>query len=167
MGDCVRATRSIGASAEAIFAIIAEPTHHASIDGTGWVLDAQDHQPLTTVGQIFRVSMYHPNHPDGKYEMANVVLVFDPPWSISWKPGYETGDGTLGFGGWTWRYDLEPPGQERTQVTLTYDWSAVAEDVRRRIGFPPFPTDHLDNSLTHLDQLVTAPRRPRPNTATG
>jgi hypothetical protein len=30
-------------------------------------------------GQIFRMSMYHPNHRDGNYQTANRVQVFDPP----------------------------------------------------------------------------------------
>ena len=34
------------------------------------------------------MDMYHENHPDGGYEMANQVLAFDPPRVISWKPGY-------------------------------------------------------------------------------
>jgi hypothetical protein len=29
------------------------------------------------------------------------------------------------FGGWFWRYDLTPLGPSETEVTLTYDWSAV------------------------------------------
>ena len=54
--------------------------------------------------------MYHPNHPDGNYQMANQVQVFDPPNAISWKPGQDTDDGSLTFGGWVWRYDLTPVG---------------------------------------------------------
>ena len=29
--------------------------------GTGWVQEAVDRAPLTEVGQIFRIGMYHPN----------------------------------------------------------------------------------------------------------
>lgn len=43
----------------------------------------------------------HPGHPDGNYEMANLVEVFEHPAAIGWKPGYDTGNGKLGFGGWT------------------------------------------------------------------
>lgn len=100
--------------------------------------------------------MYHPNHPDGDYQMHNLVEVFDPPRTIAWKPGYDTGDGTLGFGGWIWRYDLVPSGPSLTSVTLAYDWSAVSDPIRNRIGFPPFPPAHLSNSLAHLAELVTA-----------
>jgi hypothetical protein len=82
--------------------------------------------------------------------------VFDPPSAISWDPGYDAGDGTLGFGGWTWRYDLTPAGPSNTTVTLSYDWSAVPDPIREHIGFPPFPPDHLANSLAHLADLVTS-----------
>jgi hypothetical protein len=78
-----------------------------------------------------------------------------PPSTISWEPGYDAGDGTLRFGGWTWRYDLTPVGPANTTVTLSYDWSAVPDSLREHIGFPPFPPEHLDNSLAHLAELVT------------
>jgi hypothetical protein len=102
------------------------------------------------------MSMYHVNHPDGRYETANRVQLFEPPRTISWQTGYDAGDGTLRFGGWTWRYDLTPAGPSTTTVTLTYDWSAVDETTRERIGFPPFPPEHLGNSLAHLADLVAA-----------
>src|SRR5262245_14017674 len=105
--SCVSATTVVNAPAEAIFAVLIDPAKHAAIDGTGWVDDTVDSQPLTAAGQIFRMSMYHPNHPDGNYETANRVQVFDPPRTIAWETGYDAGDGTLRFGGWIWRYDLE------------------------------------------------------------
>ena len=153
--DQVNATTVIDAPAEAIFAVLADPAKHAAIDGTGWVREPLGSNPLTAAGQIFRMAMYHPAHPDGSYQMANRVQVFDPPNTISWEPGYDAGDGTLGFGGWTWRYDLAPAGPEKTSVTLSYDWSAVPDSIREHIGFPPFPPDHLGNSLAHLAELVT------------
>ena len=152
--ECVRATLVMGASAEAIFTVLADPEKHAAIDGTGWVRASLDRTPLTAAGQIFRMSMYHPNHPDGRYEIANKVEAFDPPRTISWNPGYDAGDGTLGFGGWNWQYDLAPAGASDTAVTLSYDWSAVPGPIRARIGFPPFPPEHLSNSLAHLAELV-------------
>jgi hypothetical protein len=98
--------------------------------------------------------MYHENHPDGDYQMVNQVRAFDPPHAISWAPGQDADDGTLSFGGWTWRYDLAPDGPSQTKVTLTYDWSAVPDSIREYIQFPPFPPEHLDNSLSHLAQLA-------------
>ena len=153
----VSATTTISASAETVFAVLADPSRHAAVDGTGRVRDSLDGQRLTGSGQIFRVAMYHENHPDGSYEMCNLVLAFDPPRVISWKPGYmsqETGE--LEFGGWIWRYDLASLGPSETEVTLTYDWSAVPQSIREHIQFPPFPADHLDNSLSHLAAIVAS-----------
>ncbi|MGE3273146.1 MAG: SRPBCC family protein [Chloroflexota bacterium] len=153
--DNVSATRVIKAPAEAIFAVLIDPARHAAIDGTGWVSASVDSSPLTSVGQIFRMSMYHPQHPDGNYQTANRILAFNPPRTIAWETGYDPGDGALRFGGWFWRYDLTPDGPTTTAVTLTYDWSAASESVREIVGFPPFPPEHLDSSLAHLAELVT------------
>src|SRR5688572_370730 len=154
--ESVSATTIIDAPAGVIFRVLADPAKHAAIDGTGWVREPLDSQLLTAAGQIFRMAMYHENHPDGSYQMANRVQVFDPPSAISWKPGSDAGDGSLRFGGWTWRYDLARAGPDKTKVTLTYDWSAVADSVREHIQFPPFRPDHLGNSLAHLAELATS-----------
>jgi Polyketide cyclase / dehydrase and lipid transport len=154
--DNLTVTATIDAPAPDVFAVLADPSTHADIDGTGWVREPVDGGPLDHVGQVFRMGMYHENHPDKHYEMANQVEILDAPSAISWKPGQISSDtGELSFGGWTWRYDLVPAGPEATAVTLTYDWSAVAADVRREIQFPPFDKQHLDNSLEHLAQLAT------------
>jgi hypothetical protein len=149
------ATTIINASAEVIFVVLADPAKHAAIDGTGWVREPLDSKPLTAVGQVFRMAMYHPNHPDGNYQMANRVQIFDPPSAIAWEPGQDNDGGGLRFGGWVWRYDLTPAGPSDTKVTLSYDWSAVPDLLRQHIGFPPFPADHLGNSLAHLAELVS------------
>jgi uncharacterized protein YndB with AHSA1/START domain len=151
--ECVSATTTISAPAEVVFGLLADPTSHASIDGTGWVVGSLAAEHLTEVGQVFRMSMYHPDHPDGGYEIHNQVQMLDRPRTIAWKPGYDTGDGSLGFGGWIWRYDLSPAGPHSTTVTLSYDWSAVPDSVRDYLSFPPFPPDHLSNSLAHLADL--------------
>jgi uncharacterized protein YndB with AHSA1/START domain len=153
--ETVSATTIINAPVEAIFAVLADPARHAAIDGTGWVCESLDSQLLTAAGQVFRMAMYHAGHPDGSYQMANRVQVFDPPRAISWLPGQDSGDGGLRFGGWVWRYDLAPAAPSGTTVTLSYDWSAVSDFLRQHIGFPPFPPDHLANSLAHLAELVT------------
>ena len=156
--ETLTATLTVDAPAEAVFAVLADPRTHADIDGTGWVRDSLDGQALAGCGQVFRMGMYHANHPDGHYEMANEVVVFDRPQAIAWKPGQDVkGDGALQFGGWVWRYDLVPDGDARTRVTLTYDWSAVGASLREFIGFPPFDRGHLVHSLEHL-AAITADR---------
>jgi hypothetical protein len=151
----VSATLTVAAPATRVFAVLADPTTHAAIDGTGWVQEAADPAPLTEAGQIFRMDMYHPGHPDGDYQTASKVQVLDPPRAIGWLTGTEKDDGHLEFGGWIWRYDLAPRGPSETEVTLTYDWSAVPQFIRERgIQFPPFGPEHLTNSLHHLAELA-------------
>lgn len=152
--DTMTAAVTIDAPADAVFAVLADPSAHEKIDGTGWVREALDGDRLTGEGQVFRVAMFHPNHPDGHYEMANRVVAFAPPRTIAWEPGQRDADsGDLSFGGWIWRYDLTPSAPSRTDVTLTYDWSAVPPALREHISFPPFGKEHLERSLRHLAAL--------------
>jgi len=151
----VSATLTFAVPAARVFEVLADPTTHSSIDGTGWVQEAADRAPLTAVGQLFRMEMYHANHPEGDYRVINKVQVFEPQRVIGWLTGQEKGDGQLEFGGWIWRYDLAPLGPSETEVKLTYDWSAVPQYIRDRgIQFPPFGPDHLINSLRHLAELA-------------
>src|SRR3954453_3377791 len=127
----VHASTTIEAAPDAVFAVVADPSAHADIDGTGWVRASLDGDRITAAGQVFRMAMYHPNHPDKDYRIANLVEVFDEPRAIAWKPGTESPEtGALDFGEWRWRYDLAPTGPAQTKVTLTYDWSAVPAEIR-------------------------------------
>jgi hypothetical protein len=156
----VRTTLAVAAPIARVFAVLADPTYHASIDRTGRVQEPLDRAPLTEVGQVFRMDMYHPDHPDGDYQTANQVHVFDPPRAIGWRTGYDPeGNGLLEFGGWFWRYDLAPLGSSETEVTLTYDWSAVPQSIREYIHFPPFGPEHFANSLHHLAELAAPTSR--------
>ena len=151
----VSATLTVAVPAATVFAVLADPATHAAIDGTGWVQEAVDRAPLTEVGQIFRMDMYHAGHPDGDYQVVNQVQVLDPPRAIGWLTGQQKDDGHLELGGWIWRYDLAPLGPSETEVTLSYDWSAVPQFIRERgIHFPPFGPEHLTNSLRHLAGLA-------------
>ena len=157
----VSATLTVAVPAARVFAMLADPTTHSAIDGTGWVQESVDRAPLTEVGQIFRMDMYHAGHPNGDYQTVNKVQVLDPPRAIGWLTGHDPkGDGHLEFGGWIWRYDLAPLGPSETEVTLTYDWSAVPQFIRDRgIKFPPFGPEHLTNSLHHLAELAAPTSR--------
>ena len=62
--------------------------------------------------------------------MHNLVVDFEQDRAIAWRPGFveDASTGELGFGGWTWRYDLTSYGADACRVTHTYDWSAVGPE---------------------------------------
>jgi hypothetical protein len=61
--ESVSATLSVAVPAARVFAVLADPTTHCAIDGTGWVQEAVDRVPLAEMGQIFRMDVYHPPTP--------------------------------------------------------------------------------------------------------
>jgi hypothetical protein len=50
----VQASTTIEAPAEAVFAVLADPSAHADIDGTGWVRGSLDGDRITAAGQVVR-----------------------------------------------------------------------------------------------------------------
>lgn len=170
------ASRTVDAAPQQVFALLADPARHHETEPTDWVRGSleEDPAPLTEVGQVFGIEMFHENA-HGRYDVHNRVIAFAQDRTIAWEPGQYSPDGELGTGGWTWRYDLAPadgaaadgtvPGgagsrsayggaRTGTGVTLTYDWSAVPAPVRQSFGIPPFPPSFLDESLAALDRAL-------------
>lgn len=147
-------TRTIAATPEQIFAVLADPSRHCNAEPTDWVRDAVDTAPITGTGQIFAMNMFL-IHRGGHYVTHNLVNVFDKDRAIGWMPGQLDDAGNPELGGWFWRYDLVPDG-DRTDVTLTYDWSATQQDFRESVGgMPVFGADYLVESLATLERCVT------------
>lgn len=147
-------THVIEATPTQIFAVLADPARHQETEPGDWVRGSIETEPLTEVGQIFGMNMYHERR-GGGYQMWNKVTVLEPDRSIAWAPGMKDEAGDVTPGGHVWRYDLEPNGTA-TRVTLTYDWSGMPVQLREQIGgMPPFPAEFLDESLASLEQAVT------------
>jgi Polyketide cyclase / dehydrase and lipid transport len=147
-------TRTIAATPEEIFAVLADPSRHQNTEPGDWVRDAVDTAPITGTGQIFAMNMYL-TQAGGDYVTYNLVTVFDKDRAIGWMPGQLDNAGNHAPGGWSWRYDLTRNG-DRTDVTLTYDWSATPQDFRDQIGgMPAFPENYLAESLATLERSVT------------
>ncbi|MGW9169769.1 ATPase, partial [Agromyces sp. NPDC055657] len=84
----------------------------------------------------------------------NLVTVFDKDRTIAWLPGQLDDTGQIAPGGWSWRYDLAPNG-DQTDVTITYDWTDTPQSFRDQIGgMPPFDSDFLAESLAALDRAA-------------
>lgn len=153
--ECFVVTRAIAATPAEIFAVLADPSRHCNTEPTDWVRDAVDTAPITGAGQMFAMNMYL-TQAGGDYVTHNLVNVFEKDRAIGWMPGQLDDGGNHAAGGWFWRYDLAPNG-DQTDVTLTYDWSGTSREFRERVGeLPIFGEDYLDTSLATLARCVAS-----------
>ncbi|MGO9157925.1 SRPBCC family protein [Mycobacterium sp.] len=148
-------TRTIAATPAEIFAFLADPSHHQDTEPGDWVRESVDNAPVTGTGQMFAMNMFL-EQAGGDYVTHNLVNVYEKDRAIGWIPGQLDDAGQHSPGGWFWRYDLAPNG-DRTDVTLTYDWSGTPQSFRDRVGgMPLFPEDYLAASLATLERTVTS-----------
>ncbi|MGV9797740.1 ATPase [Mycobacterium sp. NPDC003449] len=146
-------TRTIAARPGEVFAVLADPARHQDTEPGDWVRDAVEPRPITGAGQMFAINMFL-EQAGGHYVMHNLVTEFDKDRTIAWLPGQLDESGSHAPGGWWWRYDLAPNGED-TDVTLTYDWTDTPQSFADQIGgMPPFPEQYLANSLASLDNSM-------------
>ncbi len=104
--------RVIPASADRIFAILADPARHSEIDGSGTVRGVKTPAQQLALGSTFGMSMKL----GVPYSMVSTVIEFEPDRRIAWQtrpPGRIPGKLA---GGRIWRYELEPtPGGTRVR----------------------------------------------------
>ncbi len=101
-------TRTIPAPAAAIFDLLADPSRHGLIDGSGSVRGPLDDAPARlTPGAKFGMSMKL----GAPYRIQNTVVEFEEGRRIAWRH----------FGRHVWRYLLEPIDEQSTRVTEQFD----------------------------------------------
>lgn len=104
----VSATRTVAAPAQDIFDLLATPSRHSEIDGSGSVRGVQPRTPeRLSLGAKFGMEM----RIGLPYKILNEVVEFDEPTRIAWRH----------FGGHVWRYLLEPVDDQHTRVTEQFD----------------------------------------------
>ena len=115
--DQVSAERVIAAPASAIFDLIADPSRHREIDGSGTVRDAKAGSERLQLGSRFGMSMKM----GLPYSMVSTVIEFEEDRLLAWQT---RGPGPVGglVGGRIWRYELEPV-DGGTRVRETWDIS--------------------------------------------
>ena len=117
-GTSVSVDRVIRAPASTIFDVVADPSRHPEIDGSGALVKPKGAVPQRlTMGSTFGMSMKL----GVPYSMANTVIEFEPDRRIAWQTVLA---GPLGrfIGGRIWRYELEEV-DGATLVTETWDIS--------------------------------------------
>ena len=99
--------RVIPAPATAIFDLLADPTRHREMDGSGTVREASEGSRHLALGDKFAMSMKK----GFGYTMENTVVEFEEARRIAW----------CHFNRHRWRYELEPVSEGSTLVTETFD----------------------------------------------
>lgn len=137
----VSATRVIQADPQALFDVIADPSLHHVIDGSGSVQGVRGGARKLALGDRFstKMRMVVP------YLMSNKVVEYEEGRRIAWSH----------VGGWRWRYELEPV-DGGTSVTETFDWSTA------RPGAGVYASKWskknraaMESTLARLDAFVT------------
>lgn len=126
----VEVSRRIGASAAAVFDILASPHRHSEFDGSDMLRGAVVDRPISGVGETFTIKMHRLGR---DYEMINHVVAFEPNQLIAWEPSpgdIETAGGDparVGVpSGYCWGYQLTPDGANVTVVTEFFDCGSEA-----------------------------------------
>ena len=148
--DRTSVERVIAAPAAEIFALLADPSRHRDIDGSGTVREALDGPSRLAEGDTFGMSM----RAGFGYTMVNEVLELVPDRLISWQARPVQPSLQRFVGGRIWRYELEPvEGGTRVRET----WDISQEHFKPKV-WPLLPLTKVTmrRTLANLDALVTA-----------
>jgi Polyketide cyclase / dehydrase and lipid transport len=153
MGESVISVeRVIRAPAPSIFAIVADASRHAEIDGSGSVKGTKDDAPeRLELGSTFGMSM----RIGVPYTMKNTVIEFEQDKRIAWQTVLA---GPLGrfFGGRIWRYELEAT-PEGTKVTESWDITRDKQQFLLKRGPVGTQTaEAMTKTLARLAKLTEA-----------
>jgi uncharacterized protein YndB with AHSA1/START domain len=138
----VWAVREIDAPAADIFSIVADPTRHQEIDGSGTVREATGEPRQLKLGDKFNMKMKW----GVPYAIRSKVVEFDQDRLIAWAHP----------GGHRWRYEFEPLDDNRTRVTETFDYAtAYTPWAYEWVNIPDGHEDSIERTLERLEAVVT------------
>ncbi|MGZ4429956.1 MAG: SRPBCC family protein [Nocardioides sp.] len=136
----VTASRTIPASADRIFAILADPRQHPVIDGSGTVVGSISGPERLRLDSRFGMDMRR----GVPYKIRNRVVEFEEGRLIAWRH----------VGLHRWRYELEPQADGSTRVTETWDdsyYPAVGRLALRLLGYPAKSQQAIEATLVKLE----------------
>ncbi|MEX0767838.1 MAG: SRPBCC family protein [Microthrixaceae bacterium] len=141
----VSASRVIAADAQRIFEVVADPTLHHVIDGSGSVQGASGDSRKLALGDKFGTKM----RIVVPYRISNKVVEYSEGRLIAWAHA----------GGWRWRYEFEPitEGTDAgsTLVTETFDWSTTKFGAYVELTKSPQKNlKNIESTLGRLDAFV-------------
>lgn len=143
--DTVSVERTIDATPDQIFALLADAGRHSAFDGSGTVKGTRQESEPLALGTKFGMSMKQ----GIPYKTSNEVVEFEPGRLIAWQ--------TRGFfglvGGRIWRYELTPDSNG-TLVRETWDLSQDKQRSMLKRGSMPAKTE--TNMRRTLDRIADA-----------
>ena len=145
--DLVTAERVIPAPPEKIFDLLADPTRHRDIDGSGSVRRAREPSRRLKLGDSFGMNM----RMGLPYSMRSTVVEFEENRLIAWQT---RGPGRLGrhVAGRIWRYELEPvDGGTRVRESWDLSEEAIPAIVRPAAGKTK---KNMEKTLERIEELV-------------
>ncbi|MCX7621846.1 MAG: SRPBCC family protein [Acidimicrobiales bacterium] len=133
----VSASAEVEAPAKAVFDFIRRPSNHPEISGDGSVRGVRSGPDVLSMGDRFGMSMKI----GLPYIITNRVVEFEDGRLIAWcHPGRHR-----------WRWQVEPLGDDRCRVTLTFDMStALFPPVLRLLGFPERHRSNVEASVANV-----------------
>lgn len=155
-------SRAIAAPAEAIFAVLRDPTGHVAIDSSGMLMSASG-EPANAVGDEFVVHMDREalnDFPLGLYDVTVRITAYEHDREIAWTILGQIQPPI----GHVYGYRLEAVEHASgpvTVVTSYYDWTDIDPVWRERNIFPIISEGALRATLGILARTV-APGVPRP-----
>ncbi len=151
--DVVTVERLIPAPASAIFDLIADPSRHQDIDGSGTVRASRGKgaSERMSLGSTFGMSMKM----GMPYSMTNTVIEFEEDRQLAWQT---RGPGPIGklVGGRIWRYQLaEADGA--TLVKETWDISQESPLTKLAVkGLGKKTAASMSATLARIEKLVAS-----------
>jgi uncharacterized protein YndB with AHSA1/START domain len=132
----VTTERLINAPAEQIFAVLADPSQHCLIDGSGTVKRPRSGPDRLSLGSKFGMAMHH----IVPYPVTNKVIEFEEGRRIAWQ--HLAHD--------VWRYELEPR-DGATLVRETFDWThGRGGKLIEMMGIPKQNLASMEKTLERL-----------------
>ncbi|WP_017590345.1 SRPBCC family protein [Nocardiopsis ganjiahuensis] len=133
----------VDAPAKRIFDLVAAPSRHPVLDGSGTVQGALFGPERLELGSEFGMDMKMLGLP---YRMTNRVVEFEEGRLIAWRH----------TGSHRWRYEFEELPQGGTLVTETFDYSRGQAALYILTGAPARNARDIERTLQRLKEAAEA-----------
>ena len=150
--DTESVERVIPAPAEKIFDLLADPSRHREIDGSGSVRAAKEQPHRVKLGDKFGMSM----KVGLPYSMVSTVIEFEDNRRIAWQSRPPGVFGKIS-GGRIWRYELDPvDGGTRVRETWDISQEVGTKMMLRNSRVHQHTRDAMEKTLENIEKLLAS-----------